>query len=235
LKVGYVKNISYNNKTQKLALTLDINPSFRIPGGTSVFVSKEMLGAAKLNLDLGDKNGPFLQSGGTIYGESPTDLMTEAAEILPSVEKMLPKIDSILTSLNNLMADPALASTIHNLESTTANLKSATNSLNGILNNDVPTLMASANQAMSNAETLTANLNKIDIEGIANNANATITNTNQITSKLNHAMNSKDNSLGLLLNDNSIALKLDTTISNASMLLEDLRLHPKRYVHFSLF
>ena len=49
------------------------------------------------------------------------------------------------------------------------------------------------------------------------------------------SMKSKDSSLGMLMNDNSIALHVDTTIVNMSRLLEDFRLHPKRYVHFSLF
>ena len=229
LKVGYVKNISYNNKTQKLALTLTINKSFSMPEGTTVFVTKEMLGTAKLNLELGKRDGAILQEGDTIYGESPTDLMAAAADMIPEIEKMLPKVDSILTSLNQLVSDPAL------VETTTENLRTSTARINNMLDKDMPQLMTSANHVMSNAETLTASLNRVDIEGIANNANQTISNANLITNKLNTAMNSKDSSLGMLLNDNSIALNLDSTMRNASMLLEDLRLHPKRYVHFSLF
>lgn len=235
LKVGYVKNISYNNKTQKLALTLTINKSFSMPEGTTVFVTKEMLGTAKLNLELGKRDGAILQEGDTIYGESPTDLMAAAADMIPEIEKMLPKVDSILTSLNQLVSDPALVATLHNLETTTENLRTSTARINNMLDKDMPQLMTSANHVMSNAETLTASLNRVDIEGIANNANQTISNANLITNKLNTAMNSKDSSLGMLLNDNSIALNLDSTMRNASMLLEDLRLHPKRYVHFSLF
>ena len=235
LKVGYVKNIIYDNKTQKLSLILNINQSFDMPEGTTVFVTKEMLGSAKLNLDLGSQYGNLLQSGDTIYGDSPTDLMSAAADMIPQIEKLLPKIDSILTSLNDLVSDPALAATLHNLEYTTANLRTSTDEINGLLKKDVPQLMASANNAIGNAETLTANLNKVDFEGIANNANQTITNTNNITEKLNTALNSKDNTLGMLLNDNSIAVNLDSTMRNASILLEDLRLHPKRYVHFSVF
>ena len=235
LKVGYIKNISYNNRNQKMALTLSISPAFQMPEGTSVFVTKEMLGAAKLNLDLGVANEALMQPGDTIMGESPVDLMTAAGEMLPQIQMMLPKIDSILSSLNTLVSDPSLAATIHNLEYTTANLRTTTDRINGILNKDVPTLMTSANAVMQNAETLTASLNRVDIEGIANNANQTISNANLITNKLNTAMNSSDNSLGILLNDKSVALHLDSTLKNASLLLEDLRLHPKRYVHFSLF
>lgn len=235
LKVGYVKNISYNSKNQKMALVLDIAPTFELPEGTTVFVTKEMLGSAKLNLELGSVNANLLSNGDTIYGKSSADLMSAAADMIPQIEGLLPKMDSILTSLNSLVADPALAATLHNLEYTTANLRTTTNEINGLLKKDMPQLMASANKAMGNAEILTESLNKVDIEGIANNANQTLANTNRITNKLNSALNSKDNSLGMLVNDNSIALNLDSTIRNASILLEDLRLHPKRYVHFSVF
>lgn len=235
LKVGYVKNISYNSKNQKMALVLDIAPMFELPEGTTVFVTKEMLGSAKLNLELGSVNANLLSNGDTIYGKSSADLMSAAADMIPQIEGLLPKMDSILTSLNSLVADPALAATLHNLEYTTANLRTTTNEINGLLKKDMPQLMASANKAIGNAEILTESLNKVDIEGIANNANQTLANTNRITNKLNSALNSKDNSLGMLVNDNSIALNLDSTIRNASILLEDLRLHPKRYVHFSVF
>ena len=70
---------------------------------------------------------------------------------------------------------------------------------------------------------------------MAQKADATMNGLQEMTFKMNTAMNSKDNSLGMLMNDNSIALHLDSTMLNSSKLLEDFRLHPKRYVHFSLF
>lgn len=48
-------------------------------------------------------------------------------------------------------------------------------------------------------------------------------------------LNSKDNSIGLLLNDDALYQNLNATSANAASLLKDLQEHPKRYVHFSLF
>ena len=50
-----------------------------------------------------------------------------------------------------------------------------------------------------------------------------------ITEKLN----SKDNTIGLLFNDPALYNNLNATTENAASLLEDLKAHPKRYVHFS--
>jgi phospholipid/cholesterol/gamma-HCH transport system substrate-binding protein len=235
LKVGYVDAIKYDEASQDLFVSLNIDPNFPIPSGTTVFVSKEMLGAAKLNLELGKYSSPLLSAGDTIYSTESTDLMSAAEDIIPEIQNLIPMISSILTSLNQLVADPALAATLHNIENTTANLKMATDEINILLKKDVPQMVTSANSVINQADSLTHTLNRIDIAGIANNANQTLTNANNITNKLNTSLHSKDNTLGLLLNDNSLALHLDSTVVNASLLLEDLRLHPKRYVHFSLF
>ena len=48
-------------------------------------------------------------------------------------------------------------------------------------------------------------------------------------------LNSTDNSVGLLLNDTTIYTQLNRTVVGAAELLEDLKAHPKRYVHFSVF
>lgn len=235
LNIGVISSIKYNPEKQNLTLEVDIDPNFRIPKGTTVFVTTSLLAAPKINLKLGANENGYLNPGDTMYGSPGSDLMSEAAKMIPDIQALIPKLDSILSNVNALTADPALAASLQNLEYITNNLRTSTDKLNGVLGNDVPRLMANVNGVCSNAQTLTDNLNSIDIAGIADNANKTLANTQSITSNLNSALSSKDNSLGLLLNDNSVALHLDSTVLNASMLLQDLREHPKRYVHFSLF
>jgi len=235
LKVGTVKAINFNSGSQNLTVEITINPNFQIPQGTSVYMTKEMLGSAMMNLRLGPDPSNILHPGDTIHGQPMVDLMTEAGNLLPIAESMLSKMDSILTAINTLANDPALASSLHNMEAVSADLRVTTTRLNGLLGNDVPRLMAKTNNICSNLETTTNTLNQIDMVGMAHKADATLNNMQEMTFKFNTAMSSKDNSLGMLLNDNSIALHLDSTMQNSSRLLEDLRLHPKRYVHFSLF
>ena len=235
LKVGTVKAIHFNSGSQNLTVEITINPNFQIPQGTSVYMTKEMLGSAMMNLRLGPDPSNILHPGDTIHGQPMVDLMTEAGNLLPIAESMLSKMDSILTAMNTLANDPALASSLHNMEAVSADLRVTTTRLNGLLGNDVPRLMAKTNNICSNLETTTNTLNQIDMVGMAHKADATLNNMQEMTFKFNTAMSSKDNSLGMLLNDNSIALHLDSTMQNSSRLLEDLRLHPKRYVHFSLF
>lgn len=235
MKVGSVKDIKFNEKTQVMIVELSITPDFALPEGSSIFITTEMLGSAHVNLALGPSDAPLLHPGDTISGEPAQQLMKEAAGMIPQIEMLLPKLDSILASLNILMADPALAASLHNIEYMTGNLRTTTDNLNTLTGRDLPRMLNHADAMIVNLDTLSSTLARIDIDGIANNANQTLAHTNSITSKLDNAMQSKDNSLGMLLNDNSLVVHIDTTVVNASLLLKDLREHPKRYVHFSLF
>ena len=188
-----------------------------------------------MNLKLGPNPTAVLHPGDTILGEPMVDLMTEAGNMIPKVEVLLPKVDSILTAMNTLVNDPSIATSMHNMEAVSADLRVTTSQINGLLGRDVPQLMAKTNNICTNLETTTGQLNQIDLVGMAQKADATMSSVQDMTFKMNTAMTSKETSLGMLMNDNSIALHLDSTMQNSSRLLEDFRLHPKRYVHFSLF
>lgn len=235
LKVGSVKNITFNPDKQNITVEISVTPNFKIPKGTSVYMTKEMLGSAIMNLKLGPDPTSILSPGDTIMGNAMVDLMSAAGNLLPEVETLLIKTDSILTTVNTLVNDPALVASLHNFESISSDLKLTTTKINGLLGNDIPRLMAKANNICSNLDTTTARLNQIDMLGMAQKADLTLNNVQDMTFKMNTVMNGKDSSLGMLMNGNSIVLHLDSTLINASLLLEEVRLHPKRFVHFSLF
>ena len=52
---------------------------------------------------------------------------------------------------------------------------------------------------------------------------------------LDTKLKSTDNTLGLFLNDRGVYDNLNSTLRNADSLMIDLKSHPKRYVHFSVF
>ena len=58
---------------------------------------------------------------------------------------------------------------------------------------------------------------------------------NDMSSLLNQKMTSKDNTLGLFLNDRGVYDNLNSTMMSADSLLTDFKAHPKRYIHFSVF
>ena len=155
---------------------------------------------------------------------------------MPQVEKMLPKLDSILASLNVILADPAIPATLHNVQDLTASMAVTSRQLQtlmkkGLMSKDIPQLTGKLNTIGDNFALISNNLKEIDYAAAMQKVDATLNNVKMITDKLNQ----KDNTVGLLLNDPSLYNNLNATTANAASLLEDLKSHPKRYVHFSLF
>ena len=96
---------------------------------------------------------------------------------------------------------------------------------------DIPQLTGKLNTLGDNFIAISSNLKEIDYANTFKEIEQTLNNVKIITNKLN----SKDNTVGLLLNDPQLYNNLNATTANAASLLEDLKEHPKRYVHFSLF
>ena len=231
MKIGSVSDINYNNEDRNVIITIDVYKDFSIISGSSAGLAKEMLGSTKLEIIMPDNNYTTLEPGDTISGKETADLMSSAEEIVPQIQNLLPKIDSILVSINSVLAKPSIQTSIYNIEALTSELRTTTSGINHILGEDVPLILNKADAICTNMEIATNNLKDIDFKGLENNINTTMQGLHLFTNKLNN-----DNSnLGMLLNDNSLYMNLDSTLYNASALLKDLRLQPKRYVHFSLF
>lgn len=234
-KVGTVDGLEYDYKENgPIKVKVDIIKDLRIPQGSKAEIVKDLMGNLQVNLLLANNPRERVEPGGIIPGAVNGGMMDKAANLVPVVEKMLSKLDSILTSVNALLADPALAASLHNVETITSNLTVSTRELNTLmagLNKQVPGMIGKANGVLDNTNRLTANLASLDVQGTLNKVNQTLESAHQFTEKLN----SNQGSLGLLMNDTKLYDNLTSTMSHADSLVIDLKAHPKRYVHFSVF
>ena len=234
-KVGIVDGLEYDYKENgPIKVKVDIIKDLRIPQGSKAEIVKDLMGNLQVNLLLANNPRERVEPGGIIPGAVNGGMMDKAANLVPVVEKMLPKLDSILTSVNALLADPALAASLHNVKTITSNLTVSTRELNTLmagLNKQVPGMIGKANGVLDNTNRLTANLASLDVQGTLNKVNQTLESAHQFTEKLN----SNQGSLGLLMNDTKLYDNLTSTMSHADSLVIDLKAHPKRYVHFSVF
>ena len=234
-RVGVVKALNYNYAPDgNIIATLELDQQMRIPAGSKAELASDLLGNIKINLVLADDPLHMLAVGDTIPGAAEVGVMSKIGGMLPAIEKMVPKLDSIMSSLNMLLADPALRNTLHNVEGMTANLDATSRELRTLsasLNSEVPGMLQKTNGVLDNTQQLTANLSTIDVADMMAKVDRTLKNVEEMTQRLNNA----EGTLGLLMRDKSLYQNLTRTAADADSLMIDLKQHPKRYVHFSIF
>ena len=234
-RVGVVEKVLYDyNQPNNIVAVVGLDSKLSLPRGTRAEISSDLLGNVKLELKFGPNPIDLLEKGDTIEGGMENGLMGKAASMIPQVEQMLPKLDSILASLNVLLHDSAIVRSLHNVDQITANLGTTTNELSKLstqLNQQMPQMMTKVDGVLTNTEGFTRQLNEMDLAATMQKVESTVGNLEQTTAKLN----SNEGTLGLLMRDPSLYENMNATMQSADSLLIDLRQHPKRYVHFSIF
>ena len=235
-KVGLVRGITYDySTTNKITIEINLEKGMKITKGSYITIEKTFLTGAELHIHLNKFLEEHLSPGSTIEGRIESDLMEIAQkQLLPQVVDLIPKLDSILYGLNMLVNNPALSNSLEQLNQTTANLEISSRKLNqlmGELEEDVPAIASNLKTTTHNFVELSEELKNLDVTQSIHTLNSTLDNLQLTTNKLN----SKDNSLGLLMNDTLLYNNLNQTLENASLLLMDFKMNPKRYIRFSLF
>ena len=230
--VGILSSIiyDYDNPGQVL-VEISTDRSLRIPKGSTATLDEAMLGGCTLNMKLATNLTEAYHPGDTIQGSDASGLMSKAADIMPQLEQVVAKVDTLVSTLNRIVADPNLPLILNNAGQITENLNKSTIQLNNILGKDIPQLARTFNTAGESVTALTENLNKIDLQQTLDSVNITIGSVHQMMEQ----MQSTDGTLGLLMRDPSLYNNLNHTVLSADSLVTDLKAHPKRYVHFSVF
>lgn len=255
LVVGSVTNLEVMGKdASRILVTITITKKIDLPRNSVARISSDLLGTKTVQLDLGNAS-EYLKSGDTLYAAvdgSITDAVKE--QLSPLVKKLegtLSNIDSVLISVNGILDTTAkgnLQEAIRGLNVTMRNFSHTSASLNNMMDPDKGTVSKTFNNLASisgnlkdnnakitgildNAQKATDALAKGNIDKTLQQLQQTVNNLNQTIGKLN----TTDGTAGMLLNDKKVYNNLQYSLGNLNKLLEDLRVNPKRYVHFSLF
>ena len=234
-KVGVVKDVVYDYNPQgKIVAVVGLDEKMRLPQGSHAESASDVLRNIKINLVLGADPLNMVAKGDTIPGGEQEGMMSKLSAMMPAIESIVPKLDSIMTSLNTLLGDPALQNVLHNVEGMTSHLNATSSELHTLslsLNRNVPAMMQKADGVLDNTQQLTANLSAFDVAGMAASINKTLADVNAMTQRLN----SNEGTLGLLMRDDKLYRNLETASADLDSLLVNIKAHPKRYVHFSVF
>lgn len=241
--VGIVRGIQYDyGNHERVVVAIELDKEMHMPRGTKAELVTSLMGGVTMSLILGPNPTDNLTQGDTISGGLHEGAVEKVEALMPTIMDMLPKLDSIVTNMARLSADPALAQTLRNTAEITNNLRRTSAKLDAMVGRDLPQMMQNLNKTSSNVERLSNNLAAINLQETMNEVNASLAevkrfsaNINAMTNDLNAKLNSRDNTFGLLLNDRKLYDNLNHTVSSADSLLINVKAHPKRYVHFSIF
>ncbi len=249
LTIGTVTAINPSDPdlSRGVVVTITLKRDVHIPKNSVAEVNSGIISAATITVDKGD-DPQFLNDGDTLLTQKKSNLLSQVQE---SVNPIILKLGGTLTSLDSLieqvgtMFDPRLK---NNFSSIIASLAASTAQLQIMLNAQTGALA----QSLKNVNTFTANLAKNNdhithtLENVekttSNLASAKIPETvESLRSAVNEMqglvskLNTNNGTVGMLLNDKRLYQNLEGTTRSLQILLDDLRLHPKRYVNVSVF
>lgn len=232
-KVGLVQEILYDYDTNgSIKVLLNVDKKLKIPVDSKAFLETDMLGTASIVIKLNPHVSEYYEHGAVLKGEVNAGLMQNIqGELLPQVALLMPKLDSILTGLQALVNDPALSASVKRIDHITANLENSSVQLSQLMKNDLPVILDNVEGITAQVNNFSDTLNSLPLQSTMKSVQETSYNLEQLTNRLN----SPDNTMGLLLNDRKLYDKANGVLGSVDSLMIDLRLHPKRYVHFSLF
>ena len=231
-KVGIVSGINYDYRHPgEVVVEISADKGLRIPKGSSAQLDEAVLGGCTLNMLLATNLTDAYHPGDTIKGNDVSGLMAKVGGMVPQLELVVAKVDTLVATLNMLLSNPNLPLIIQNAELVTENLNKSTEQLNTLLRNDIPKMTDTFTKAGENVSQLTDKMNQLDLQATLDNVNQTISSVHATMEQIKNPQGT----LGKLMSDPSIYDNLNHTVQSADSLVTDLKAHPKRYVHFSVF
>ncbi len=256
LSVGQVRNM-YFSKDGDAKIIIEILLKNQIPvpkNSTAKIVSSDILGSKAVDIILGD-SPEFIESGDTLRADMEISIKEEVSRQLQPIktkaENLMMSIDTVLVMLNGLFSSTNtrnitksveyMTNSFENLESTTNTidtlLKGQRKRLENIFGNiesitqNLQANEGNLNNIISNLSSFSDTLAKARVAETISNVNKTMSQVSDITQKINAGQGS----LGMLVNNDSLYIELERSSKQLNLLLEDIRLNPKKYVKFSVF
>lgn len=242
LKVGSVQDIAIDNTNGQLTVKFNVERKFpfskksiaRIYGGG-------IIGGKSIAIIPEWDNGPMAESGDTLNSEIEEGIMELVNERLSplqgKIESATVSADSLLTSLNDVLDSKTkqnLRQAIDNINQATGSFKNTSQEIEMLLVDNrekINRSMTNLDKGAENFATLSDSLAQLQVGKLVNDVEEAIAGFKEISDKLN----SNQGSVGKLINDEALYNNLEGATRQLEQLLQDIKLNPKRYVHFSVF
>lgn len=236
--VGSIQNIEFFNDSEKLLVKFRVENKINFSKNSIAQIYETGLIGGKA-LAVITKPGIVAKSGDTLssaIAPGLTELVNDKLSPLQEkIESTFVSADSLLIAINNILDNQTqsnIKNTFEDLSETVENVKFSTSKFEDLLaenENKISNIINRIDITSSNLSNFSNSF--ADLEKTIENFSKTSDNLNLILSEIS----SGNGTFNKLIFDDSIVNSLNSASENINLLLEDLRLNPKRYVHFSLF
>lgn len=244
VEVGKIIAVKFNKDAAKRGwLTVEFSVETELEfskNSIAKIYSTSLMGGKSLAL-VPSYEGEIAKPGDFLQGETEADVITSVSEnlkpLFKKVESAVVSADSVLVGLNEIMDAKTrsdLKSTIAQLNATISNFNAISKSVNEMVANNKEKL----GNTLTNAALMTSNFAKLSDTLANSNLGATVKNLEATVNNLNSILanvESGEGTLGKLLKDEAMYNNLTSATKELDELLREMKLHPKRFVHFSLF
>ena len=242
-KIGKVQKINFNsNDTKELIVDIVIENDVKFSKTSKAELYETGLIGGKAIAIIPDYNNNVIaKSGDYLIGIVKPGLTDLVNQIMPQIqlqlEAVMKKAGVVLSNINTLFDEEtkeSLKSSIDEFASLTNSLSETSGNINDFIKDNSPNLTTTIdnlNATSLKMKDMSNSMSEVDLNLILTNLDSTISNLNNITNKLNQG----EGTLGKLIYDDGLFKNLDNATKNLEELIEDIKLNPKRYVHFSIF
>ena len=242
LSVGKVSSIDFFLNTNKILVKLTVRNDLNFSKNSIAEIYEAGLigGKSIAIIPVLDGKKPLI-SGDTLVSRTKpglTDVVgSEIAPLQKKLEQVLINADTLISSLNTVLDDQAqqgLNKALSEVSHTVSNLNAISSSISKILvsqDSNINQTINNLSQASANINQISDSLIKTDLKGMVNKFEITVTSLNSILKSIE----SGEGTIGKLMKDEDLYNNLEASTKEVELLIKDLKEHPKRYVHFSLF
>lgn len=244
LKVGKVDKIEFDTSAEKrgqLLVTFIVDNQFEFSKRSIVKIySPNPLSGSNLAI-IPNYEGDMAISGDLLQGEIEESLFTSIGERLnplqQKIESVIVKTDSLFGGLNKVLNDNTISginTSIANLSGTIIDIRKTIEAVNSMVADNQENLkitIENTRNITANFSKVSENINAVDFNEIIAKADEAIDNFNEMSKKINAG----EGTIGQLLNDKRMYDNLEAATGELEQLLRDIKLNPKRYIHFSVF
>ena len=240
-KVGQVDNIDYDFKRDSaFQVDISINKDIALPQGTQMMlIADGLLGGMAIELQLPDASSTesqeprdFIAHGAFLpTGYIPGLMESIQGELLAKVGEAVEQIDTLVAQLNTQLEGGHIKRSLENVDRISGDLTSVSSNLKHMMKTQVPRIVNNADTAIANLNVIAADIKEADLKATVARVDKAVDNVNGLVTDVR----SQEGTLGQLIYNKSLYNHIDATVISADSLLTDLKAHPKRYVHFSIF